>query len=76
MSGPFHGEPPGTHMKKRARSNPNVTCGSCRHFDGLAWCNRWNFHTDAVSPICDRYRPRGAGGLGDVPLADEESAQA
>lgn len=70
----FEGEPPGTHMKKRGRSNPAVTCGSCRQFDGLAWCNRWNFHTDAVSPICDQYRPRRAG-LDDVALADQDPAE-
>jgi hypothetical protein len=45
-------------MLKRARSNPRITCGSCRQFDGLAWCNRWNFHTSADSPICAEYRPR------------------
>jgi hypothetical protein len=44
-------------MVKRARSNRRVTCGSCRQFDGLTWCNRWNFHTTADSPICDEYRP-------------------
>jgi len=24
----------------------------------MAWCRRWNFHTEASSPICDQYRPR------------------
>jgi hypothetical protein len=52
----FPGEKAANHMRKRARSNPAVTCGSCRNFDGHAWCRRWNFHTDAVSPICDEYK--------------------
>jgi len=60
----FPGERPEDHMKKLDRSNARVTCGSCRQFDGLAWCNRWNFHTEADSPICDQYRPKK---LGDVP---------
>ncbi|MDQ6772923.1 MAG: hypothetical protein M3024_08045 [Candidatus Dormibacteraeota bacterium] len=47
-------------MRKRERSNPRVTCGSCRQFDGLAWCRRWNFATTVDGPICDQYRPRGA----------------
>ena len=51
------GEPPWARMKKRAISNPRVTCGSCRRFDGHAWCHHWNFHTEAESPICDHYRP-------------------
>lgn len=54
----FPGEPPGTHMAKRERSNPRVGCGSCRQFDGLAWCRRWNYATAADSPICDEYRAR------------------
>lgn len=57
----FPSEPPGTHMSKRARSNPKVTCGSCRQFDGLAWCRRWNYATGSDSPICDEYRPRSSG---------------
>jgi len=44
-------------MKKRARSNRRVTCGSCARFDGTAWCRRWNYHTSADSPICDEYHP-------------------
>jgi hypothetical protein len=51
-------------MKKRERSNPKVTCGSCRQFDGLAWCRRWNYHTAADSPICEEYRP--------APLVDSQ----
>jgi len=56
--GGFPGERAGHHMKKLQRSNPGVTCASCRQFDGLTWCRRWNFHTEASSPICDQYRPR------------------
>ncbi len=56
----FPGERDDQHMKKLARSNPRVTCGSCRQFDGLAWCNRWNYHTEAAAPVCDQYRPRPA----------------
>lgn len=59
----FPGERPAHRMRKRARSNPAVTCGGCRNFDGTAWCRRWNFATDAVSPICDEFRPLRA----DVP---------
>ena len=44
-------------MRKLRRSSARVTCGSCRQFDGLAWCRRWNFHTTAESPICEQYRP-------------------
>ena len=54
----FPGERPEQRMRKLARSNAAVTCGSCRQFDGLAWCRRWNFHTGPASPICDQYRPR------------------
>lgn len=53
----FPGERPEHQMRKRATSNPLVTCGSCRQFDGAAWCRRWNYHTEAGSPICDQYRP-------------------
>lgn len=60
MSGGFPGERPDQRMRKLARSNPAVTCGSCRQFDGLAWCRRWSFHTEAAAPVCDQYRPRGA----------------
>jgi hypothetical protein len=55
----FPGERREHHMRKLARSNQAVTCGSCRQFDGLAWCRRWNFHTGPESPICDQYRPAG-----------------
>ncbi len=55
-------------MRKRAVSNPLVTCGSCRQFDGLAWFRRWNFSA-ADSPICDHYRPRGSA---DVAGAQED----
>jgi len=54
----FPGERARHHMRKLGRSNPKVTCASCRQFDGMAWCRRWNFHTEASSPICDQYRPR------------------
>jgi hypothetical protein len=53
----FPGERPEQRMRKLRRSNAAVTCGSCRQFDGLAWCRRWNFHTGPESPICDQYRP-------------------
>jgi hypothetical protein len=52
----FPGELPRHRMKKRARSNPAVGCGSCARFDGLAWCRRWNYHTTPDAPICDEYR--------------------
>jgi hypothetical protein len=55
----FPGERAEQQMRKRPRSNPRVTCGSCQRFDGLAWCRRWNYHTTADSPICDQYRARG-----------------
>ncbi len=45
-------------MKKLPASNPKVTCGSCRMFDGQRWCRHWNFHTTADSPICRFYRRR------------------
>lgn len=63
----FPGERASQHMRKRTSSNAAVTCGSCRNFDGQAWCRRWNFHTDAVSPICDEYRaaPRPSPDSGD-----------
>jgi hypothetical protein len=57
----FPGEPPSQHMKKLPKSNPRVTCGSCRYFDGKAWCRHWNFHTGADSPICRFYKIRPAG---------------
>lgn len=53
----FPGERPEQHMRKLPRSNPLVTCTSCRQFDGLAWCRRWNFHTEPGAPICGEYRP-------------------
>ena len=34
-------------MKKLEVHNPNVTCGSCRKFDGHTWCKHWNFFTTA-----------------------------
>ena len=55
-------------MRKRARSRREVTCAACRNFDGQAWCRRWNFHTDAASPICDEFRAGARPSpLGDVP---------
>jgi hypothetical protein len=56
----FPGERPEQQMRKRQTSNPRVTCASCRQFDGTAWCRRWNYHTEAQSPICPEYRPRPA----------------
>jgi len=58
----FPGERPDQRMRKLARSNQRVTCGSCRQFDGLAWCRRWNYHTEAGSPVCEQYRPRPTAG--------------
>lgn len=43
-------------MRKTRVERPKVSCGSCRQFDGHAWCNRWNFSTAADSPPCDQYR--------------------
>jgi hypothetical protein len=57
VSREFPGERPEHHMRKLARSSAAITCGSCRQFDGLAWCRRWNFHTGPESPVCDQYRP-------------------
>lgn len=54
---PFPGERAEQHMKKLAASNPRVRCGSCRQFDGLTWCRRWNFHTEPQAPVCGQYRP-------------------
>lgn len=53
----YPGERPEHQMQKLARSNPSVTCASCRRFDGARWCRRWNYHTEPGSPICDQYRP-------------------
>jgi hypothetical protein len=58
----FPGERPEHRMRKLPASNALVTCGSCRQFDGVAWCRRWNFHTEAQSPVCDQYRPRKIDG--------------
>jgi hypothetical protein len=44
-------------MRKLARSNPAVTCGSCRQFDGRTWCRHWNYHTAGDAPVCEFYRP-------------------
>jgi hypothetical protein len=71
VSAGFPGERREDHMRKLRRSSDRVTCGSCRRFDGLAWCRRWNFHTTADSPICGQYRPA----LRDVPLAQQEEAE-
>ena len=48
-------------MRKLEHHNPNVACGSCRKFDGHAWCKHWNFFTTADSPPCRFYsaKPRG-----------------
>ena len=42
-------------MKKTRAEHPRVTCGTCRKFDGTAWCRHWNFHTTAESPPCRFY---------------------
>jgi hypothetical protein len=57
----FAGERPEQRMTKSRVESPRVTCGSCRQFDGITWCRRWNFHTTADSPPCRFYRadPRG-----------------
>lgn len=55
----FPGELPRHRMRKLARPRVGTTCGSCRRFDGLAWCRRWNYHTGADSPICPEYRAAG-----------------
>jgi len=54
----FSGERPEHHMKKTAAEHPRVTCGTCRMFDGLAWCRHWNFHTTAESPPCKFYKQK------------------
>src|SRR5438477_11228223 len=51
----FPGERPEHHMKKTRVDSPRVTCGSCRKFDGTAWCRHWNFHSTAESPTCRFY---------------------
>jgi hypothetical protein len=55
----FEGERPEHHMKKTDVEHPKVTCGTCRMFDGTAWCRHWNFHTTAESPPCRFYRHKG-----------------
>jgi hypothetical protein len=60
MKDGFAGERPEHHMKKTRVENPRVTCGSCRKFDGTAWCRHWNFHTTAESPPCRFYSKVGA----------------
>ena len=42
-------------MKKLEKHNPNVTCGSCRKFDGQTWCKHGRFFTTADSPPCRFY---------------------
>ena len=39
-------------MKRLPNARPAFTCGSCRRFDGLAWCKQWNQPTAADAPIC------------------------
>lgn len=62
-------------MKKLDRHNPNVTCGSCRKFDGSTWCKHWNFFTTADSPPCRFYTVRRPAEIHDsadaFPGADE-----
>jgi len=67
----FPGERPEHRMRKLAVSNPLITCGSCRRFDGGTWCRRWNFHTEAQAPVCSQYRPKDVAG--DVDLRDARS---
>jgi len=57
----FSGERPEHHMKKTPVEHPRVTCGTCRMFDGLAWCRHWNFHTTTESPPCRFYKQKGKG---------------
>ena len=64
---PFPGERPEDIMRKRAVGNRAVACGTCRNFDGSAWCRRWNFATDATSPICDQYRSGPVPNLAEQP---------
>jgi hypothetical protein len=54
----FSGERDEHHMKKTRAENPRVTCGTCRMFDGTAWCRHWNFHTTAESPPCRFYKTK------------------
>ena len=58
----FPGERASDLMRKARVEDPKVACGTCRQFDGLAWCRHWNFHTTAESPPCRFYRPSGAVG--------------
>jgi hypothetical protein len=52
-------------MKKLEVHNPNVTCGSCRKFDGHTWCKHWNFFTTAESPPCRFYSAKPKGQIRD-----------
>ena len=61
MKDGFAGERPEDHMKKTRAESPRVTCGTCRMFDGIAWCRHWNFHTTAESPPCRFYKKAAAG---------------
>jgi|GEM_PF-1205210 hypothetical protein len=54
----FAGERPEHHMKKAPAEHPRVTCGTCRMFDGTAWCRHWNFHTTSESPPCRFYKKK------------------
>ncbi|HSR22848.1 MAG TPA: hypothetical protein VLW53_04810 [Candidatus Eisenbacteria bacterium] len=62
----FPGERPEHRMRKLPSSNRRITCASCRHFDGTAWCRRWNYHTAPEAPICDQYRPSGQAWIENV----------
>lgn len=55
--GAGHGwqERPEHHMNNTRVEIPRVTCGTCRKFDGIAWCRHWNFRTTAESPPCRSY---------------------
>jgi hypothetical protein len=56
----FEGERSEHHMKKTHVEHPKVTCGTCRMFDGIAWCRHWNFHTTEESPPCRFYKTKGS----------------
>lgn len=63
-------------MKRLANARPDVTCATCRRFDGLTWCKQWNQPTSADAPICGSYLARKPGPLRDsvdvFPTADQD----
>jgi hypothetical protein len=52
-------------LKRLPNADPRFTCGSCRRFDGLAWCKQWNQPTSADAPICGSYLARKPGHVQD-----------